>query len=126
MPSKKPLPKKAPKVEFLGYLNVNLTPDQDAEFDKLFTNDADWIGDLVLTVEHGYKVSFAEDEYNDGIVCSMYAKSAKLPWAGWTLTAWAGSHAEAAALLLFKHIWVCERDWEKFRGTPSRTHSKRG
>lgn len=126
MPAKKTVSKRAPKVEFKGYLNVNLTEEQDAQFEAMFTEDMNPISDLVMTVDEGYKVSFAEDEFNDGIVCTMYAKSTKLAWAGWTLSAWAGSYEEAAALLLFKHVFVCERDWEKFRGVPTKSHAKRG
>lgn len=118
--------KAAAKVEFKGYLSVNLTADQDAEFDKLYAQGGNFIQDLVFTADEGYKVSFAEDEFNDGIVCTMYAKSTKLAWAGWTLSAWAGSYDEAAALLMFKHVFICNRDWEQFRGVPQKSHSKRG
>ena len=118
--------KAPPKVEFKGYLSVNLTADQDAEFDKLYALGGNFIQDLVFTADEGYKVSFAEDEFNDGIVCTMYAKSTKLAWAGWTLSAWAGSYDEAAALLMFKHVFICNRDWEQFRGVPQKSHSKRG
>jgi len=126
MAAKKPTPKRSPKVEFQGYLNVNLTAEQDTKFDELYAQGGDFIYDLVVTADEGYKVSFAEDEFNDGIVCTMYAKSTKLAWAGWTLSAWAGSYEEAAALLMFKHVFVCNRDWEQFRGVPQKSHSKRG
>jgi hypothetical protein len=118
--------KRAPKTEFKGYLNVNLTEAQDAEFEKILAEGGDHVSALIYTADEGYKVSFAEDEFNDGIVCTMYAKSTKLAWAGWTLSAWAASYEEAAALLMFKHVWICNRDWEQFRGVPQKSHAKRG
>lgn len=126
MAQKKALKKTQPKVEFKGYLNVNLTEAQDAQFDALYAQGGNFISDLVFTADEGYKVSFAEDEFNDGIVCTMYAKSTKLAWAGWTLSAWAASYEEAAALLMFKHVFICNRDWEQFRGVPTKSHAKRG
>ena len=126
MAEKKTAKKKAPKVEFQGYLSVNLSAEQDADFDAWLGGSPDVFNWLFEELLLGYKMSFAEDEFNDGFSVSLYAKSAKLPWAGWTLTAWAGSVEEAAALLWYKHHRIANRDWEQFTGRPAKSHSKRG
>lgn len=126
MAAKQAAKKKSPKIEFQGYLNVNLSAEQDEDFDNWLGGSPDvfkWLFEEILL---GYKLGFAEDEFNDGFSASLYAKSAKLPWAGWTLTAWAGSVEEAAALLWYKHHNIANKDWEQFTGRPSKSHSKRG
>lgn len=126
MATKKTPRKRAPKAEFKGYLNVNLSSEQDAEFDAWFESKPDVLFLLFDLIDFGYKVSFQEDEYNDGLQVSLYAKSTKLDWSGWTLSAWAGDLAEAAALLYFKHHFVCNRDWNQFTGRPQKSHASRG
>lgn len=118
--------KKSAKVEFKGYLNVNLSAEQDVDFEGWLTGSPDVFAWLFEEILLGYKLSFAEDEFNDGYSASLYAKAAKLPWAGWTLTAWAGSVEEAAALLWYKHHNIANKDWERFTGRPAKSHSKRG
>lgn len=91
MSAKKSAMKRPPKVEYKGYLNVNLSADQESEFDAWYAAGSFDFGLLFRMIDFGYKISFSEDEFNDGVAVSMYAKSAKLDWAGWTLTAWAGA-----------------------------------
>lgn len=117
---------RAAKVEFKGYLNVNLSAEEDLAFDAWFGDGKFDLSLLFDLIDFGYKISFAEDEFNDGLSVSVYAKSSKLSWAGWTLTAWAGTLEEAAALAFFKHQFVCNQDWDAFTGRPAKSHSKRG
>jgi len=126
MAGKKPTNKRTPKAEFKGYLNVNLTAEQEAEFDRWFAETGFDLSVLFDTMDMGYKIAFAIDDYNDGIVVTMYAKSTKIDWSGWTLSAWAGSLEEAAAFLFFKHHYVCNQDWNQFTGRPQRSHASRG
>ena len=126
MAAKKATQKRPPKVEYKGYLSVNLSAEQDADFDSWLSASPDVFTFLFAEILLGYKLSFSEDEFNDGYSASFYAKSAKLPWAGWTLTAWAGSVGEAAALLWYKHHNIANKDWEQFTGRPAKSHSKRG
>lgn len=124
--AKKVASKRAPKAEYKGYLNVNLSPEEDVQFDAWFGEGHFDVALLFNLIDFGYKVSFAEDEYNDGIVVSLYAKSTKLGWSGWTLTAWAATLEEAAALLFFKHQFICSGDWMAFTGRPQKSHASRG
>lgn len=124
--AKKAAQKRPPKAEFRGYLNVNLSPEQEAEFDAWFAAGSFTLDMLFEVMDMGYKISFSIDDYNDGISVAIYAKSTKLPWAGWTLTAWAATIEEAAAYVFFKHHFVANQDWEQFTGRPARSHASRG
>jgi hypothetical protein len=118
--------KRTPKVEWKGYLRVNLTPEQDANFDKWFPTQSIQLADVGILANNGYKFSIAWDDFHDGVVASLYASSPKLSWPGWTLTAWAPSVEEALSLLFYKHYIVCEEDWERFTDVVERTGRTRG
>lgn len=124
--SKKPVVKKPPKIEWQGYLNVNLTAEQETEFDVWYVANPELWHLLPDVVLEGYKVSFREDAFNDGYSASMYCENAKVDWAGWTLTAWAADLGEALAFLMYKHYSICNQDWSTFRGRAAKTNAKRG
>lgn len=126
MPSKKPANKRTPKAEWKGYLNVNLSSEEELQFETWYESGAFDLDMLFNLMDMGYKISFNEDEFNDGISVSIYAKSTKLEWAGWTLTGWAATTHEAAAYVFFKHHFVANQDWMQFTGRPQKSHSKRG
>lgn len=114
------------KVEWQGYLRVNLTKEQDEFFDTWFPQQVIQIGDFGILANNGYKFSLAWDDFHNGVSASLWASSPKLSWAGWSLTAWADSAEEAVALLFYKHYHICEEDWEHFKDVVEKTHSKRG
>lgn len=124
--AKKATQKRAPKAEFKGYLNVNLTAEQEAEFDAWYGAGSFTLDLLFETLDFGYKIAFSIDDFNDGIAVTMYAKSTKLDWAGWTLSAWAGTLDEAAAFCFYKHWFVANQDWNQFTGRPQKSHASRG
>jgi hypothetical protein len=126
MAAKKTATKRPPKAEYKGYLNVNLSAEDDLQFDAWYGTGAFSLDMLFDVMDLGYKISFSIDDYNDGISVAIYAKSTKLDWAGWTLTAWAGTLHEAAALCFFKHHFVCNQDWNQFTGRPQKSHASRG
>jgi hypothetical protein len=117
---------KAKKVEWKGYLRVNLTPEQEEYFDGWFPAQNIQISDFGILANNGFKFSISWDDFHDGVSASLYANSSKLAWSGWTLTAWADSVEEAVALLFFKHYHICEEDWERFYDVVERSGRKRG
>jgi hypothetical protein len=114
------------KVEWQGYLRVNLTKEQEAAFDLWFKEADIQIGNLGNMANAGYKFSCSWDDFHDGVSASFFAASPKLAWSGWSLTAWAQSVEEAVGLLFYKHYVVCDQDWEHFKDVVERTHSTRG
>jgi len=114
------------KVEFKGYLRVNLTDEQDAYFDSWVTEQEIKLSDFDILLNTGFKFSLNWDRFHDGVSASLFASDPKLGWAGWCLTAWADNAESAIALLFFKHYVLCEEDWEKFYDVVEKTHRTRG
>lgn len=117
---------KKPKVEWLGYLNVNLTDAQDKDFDIWSKKQKLQLSDFDIILNNGYKLSLNWDHFHSGVSASLFANDSKLPRAGYTLTAW-DTNAEGALLLLFyKHYIICEEDWERFAGVVEKMGRTRG
>jgi len=114
------------RVEFKGYLRVNMTEEQDAHFDVWFPQQTIQISDFDILCNNGFKFGLAWDHFHQGVVASLFANDARLGWSGWILTAWADSADEAIGLLFYKHYIVCEEDWEKFYDVVEKSHRKRG
>jgi hypothetical protein len=118
--------KRQTKVAYQGFINVNLTKEQEVEFDAwALAADIgwDWVADLV---DAGYKLSFDYDSYNQGFKASLYANAKKLSWAGYTMTAWAGDVQTAMKLICYKHFMLANQDWDQFRDAPKRGTSSYG
>lgn len=118
--------KSALKVEWKGYLNVNLSAEDEVLFEQWELERAFGISDVAILVDNGYKFSLNWDTHHDGFVAGLYSASPKLAWTGYTLTAWAGDVETAMRLLFFKHYYMCEEDWEKFTGKVERMNRKYG
>jgi len=125
MATSKKLSKKV-KVEWKGYLRVNLTDGQERDFDEWFPKQTIQISDFGILANNGFKFSLAWDDFHSGVSASLFASDAKLAWAGYVLTAWADSAEEAVALLFYKHYIICEEDWEHFYDVVEKSGRKRG
>lgn len=110
MATKKTKPVK--KAEWKGYHKVNLTPDDAVAFEAWKEQqDVTW-ADFDVLANDGYKFSVSWDDYHQGISAALYCTSAKMEWAGYTLTAWADDTHGAILLLFFKHFIMCQQKWE--------------
>jgi hypothetical protein len=105
---------KQPKIEWKGFLNVNLSAEDAELFDKWELDRTFSINDISILVDNGYKFSLNWDNTHSGFSAALYSGSTKLAWTGWTLTAWAGDWQTAVRLLFYKHYILCEEDWERF------------
>lgn len=114
--AKQASPKKQVKVEWKGYLYVNLDSEQEAAFEAWETERIFTINDVAILVDNGYKFSLTWDTFHSGFSASLYSASPKLAWTGYTLTAWAGDVETAMRLLFYKHYIIAEEDWERFTG----------
>lgn len=118
--------KKKNKVEFKGYLRVNLTTEQEQHFDEWVPSQVFQISDFGILANSGFKLTVAWDDFHNGVVSSLYANDPKLSWSGHILTAWAESVEESIALLFYKHYIICEEDWEHFTDVVEKMGRKRG
>ena len=104
--------KSAKKAEWKGYHKVNLTNEDATAFEAWKEHqDVTWT-DFDVLANDGYKFSVSWDDYHEGVSASLYCTAAKMEWAGYTLTAWAGDTHSAILLLFFKHFVMCQQKWE--------------
>jgi hypothetical protein len=108
----KPQKKQVKKAEWKGYHKVNLSPDDAIAFEAWKGSADVQFSDFDVLANDGYKFSVAWDAYHEGISASLYCTSAKMEWAGYSLTAWAGDTYSAILLLFFKHFIICKQRWE--------------
>jgi hypothetical protein len=121
----KKLSKKS-KVEWKGYLRVNLTAEQEEHFDVWFPSQTIQLSDFDILCNSGFKFGLSWDSFHAGVSASLYANDPKLSWSGYTLTAWAEDAQSAIELLFYKHYIICEEDWEHFTDVVERSGRKRG
>ena len=104
--------KQVKKAEWKGYHKVNLTKEQEEAFPIWAQEHPYGLEDVERLVDLGYKVSFGYDDYHQGFTASMYCTQAKMAWAGYTLSAWAGDMVSAFYVLMYKHFEICHGEWE--------------
>ena len=112
MPASKGKNKPVKRAEWKGYHKVNLDKADEALFVAWMRENDVRFEDIGILCNNGYKVSFGWDDYHEGVSASLYCTSAKMEWAGYTLTAWAGDVETAVKLLFFKHFILCQEKWE--------------
>lgn len=108
----KPAKKQVKKAEYKGYHKINLSKEDELIFPQWAQENPYGFEDLGRLVDNGYKVSFGWDAYHEGYVASMYCTSAKMEWAGYTLTAWAEDVVTAYYVLMYKHFVIAKEVWE--------------
>lgn len=104
--------KQVKKAEWKGYHKVNLSKEQEQAFAQWASENPYGMEDIERLVDLGYKVSFGYDDYHQGFTASMYCTQAKMAWAGYTLTAWAGDMVTAYYVLMYKHFEICKGEWD--------------
>lgn len=114
------------RAEWKGFHNVNLTKVNETEFEAWRLENAAGMNWIQSLADDGYKVSFDWDSRNEGFRAGLYATSAKMAWAGFTLTAWAEDAQTAFELLCFKHYVLCNQVWETAKDVSNRGTSKYG
>lgn len=118
------MPKKTEKrAEWVGFVDIKLTSEQDDAFDHWDLEDEDVLLLLGSTVAEGYKFTLAYNGSNDNFSASLTGGLATGENAGYTLSAFAETWYEAIKYLMFKHSVVCDGDW---RNSPAATRAKRG
>ena len=126
MTTNKKTNKPVKKAEWKGYIKINLTVEQDTEFDLWATTVTDAFAWMDALVNDGYKLSFNYDNYHTGVSASLYAADAKMEWAGYSLSAWGESVEEAYLMLCYKHFVIANQLWEIPADVPEKAYKKRG
>lgn len=117
---------KPKRAEFKGFHNVNLSSEDELLFESWQQDNVVGLNWLETWADAGYKVSVDYDAYNEGFKAALYCTQAKMEWAGYTMTAWAGDVQTALNLLAFKHYVMCNQRWEIAKDKPNKGTSKYG
>jgi len=118
--------KQVKKAEWKGYHKVNLTKDQENEFENWAKETSVLFSDFDVLCNSGYKLSLSWDDYHSGVSAALYCTQAKMDWAGYSLSAWAADCETAIKLLFFKHFNICREVWDVAEERTERSHSKFG
>jgi len=110
------------KAEWKGYHRVNLNKEQEADFTAWASSQAIQISDFDVLCNAGYKLSLSWDDYHQGVSAALYCTQAKMDWAGFSLSAWAGDCETALKLLFFKHYILCGEIWDVAKDQSERQH----
>ncbi len=126
MPASNKKNKAVKRADWKGYHNVNLTKQQEVDFTSWAEGETVAWEHMGILCNNGYKFSLNWDDFHGGVSASLYATSAKMEWAGYSLTAWAGDVETAVKLLFYKHYVLCLEVWEVAKDHPERQHSSFG
>jgi len=109
-----------PKIEWRGYINIPLVEaDKRHYFQWRGQPDiVDEIKDAVL--RDGFKLSVDFQPREAAFRASLYCQNAELPEAGYCLSLYASSPAEAEMRLLYVHAVKARQDWQQWIGRKNR------
>lgn len=101
----------APKVEWKGYVNWELTKAHVRAFDEWVASNPDFDGLLQKAVRDGYDFKVRYDERNDAMSAQFYCQSANNPNAGWCLSMRSNDWWKAVQRLIFVHFIALQEAW---------------
>lgn len=99
-----------------GFINIELSPDEKAFFPQWWQENADDIWDeLQEIINSGLKFSLALDAQNDCYIASLTGNGVlKFPKFVCAMSARTDALDKAIALLVYKHVVICDGDWSKY------------
>jgi len=109
-------PGKREKVDWQGYINVNLTPQEKKEFDNWAQTADLWAVSIPNALSSGYTLSINEDTYNNAYAAGLYCIDPDSESAGWKLSIRGKLPDVALYRLFFVHEVVLDRDWRSVQG----------
>lgn len=106
-----PKPKGKPTFTLKGYVRCELSASDKEAFKawELATPSSEVMEQLIKETDSGYLLKVGEQ--GNAHQASLCAASTSKEWDGYVLTAHASSSMRAAALLVYKHAVLMERDW---------------
>lgn len=103
---------KTPKFEWKGYANVGITEAYVADLEKYVKDEKSVFADYNQMLVTNYQIKLYFDDYSESIKCVAVCHQHDDPNFGYALSAFAENWYEALAVMIFKHIHICERDWD--------------
>lgn len=102
------------EFEWKGFINVNLTNEQKAQFAAWDIEDGDvWEG-LATYAQYGYKINLSFNRQNDKFNITFTGQPVCGVNSGFAVSAFASSPYNAARVGLFKISVVLPEDWSQY------------
>jgi hypothetical protein len=95
------------------FVEIRLTEEDKADFKAKYQKDAQiFFSETDTLLKSGYKFSVSYDTGNNAVIASLTCKEALDPNFNYVMTARAGEYWEALALVMYKHMFMCDDgDW---------------
>lgn len=103
----------APKVEWKGYLNVNLTDWHKNDYKERVSKGQSFLAsqDVMDLLQNGYTLKVGYDEKNKAYQATLYCQQVGSDHAGYALAARASDHVSAMERVAYIHMVVLEGVW---------------
>jgi len=109
-------PRELGEVEWGGFINCNLSPDQKTDFGEWVVSEDVGVWSLLEdAVTQGLKYGLTWDEQNQCYIATLTGNGCLTINKRFCLTSRAGTYGEATALLMFKHVVLAQGDWGTYR-----------
>lgn len=102
--------RKAERVDFRGYVKVNITAKEKMEYD-LWKGSQNVLAMFAEAVCAGYRISTFENRAENCFQANMYDENPKSPWAGYILSLRAKDPEAALERLLWFHFVALQENW---------------
>lgn len=95
------------------FVEIQVGKDEQAEFKARYAKEpAHFLDELSGLVRSGYKFSATYDDTNNCVIASLSCREPSDPNFNYVLSARAGDIWEASALVMYKHLYLCDDgDW---------------
>ena len=107
-------PKKAPKVEWAGYVDMPLSASQkeDVASEYELVQDSELIEGLAALMESQIDVKLKSMDGQSTVACQLMDMNPDSSSAGFVLTSYAPDARAALFVALYKHNVLCEGVWD--------------
>ena len=112
MASKKARNDERKKADWVGFLNVDMTPTDWELFDNQQVSAGKLFDALDSLVVAGFKFTFTPMPDNASVNVMMYQQFADMPCPGHAISAFAPTTTEALRIVMFKHYEILGGKWD--------------
>lgn len=104
--------KKKPKFVWKGYANVGVTEAVVPDLEKFVSDEKRVFSEYNKMLVTNYQIKLYFDDYSESIKCVAVCHQHDDPNFGYALSSFAEDWYTALAVMIFKHIVICEHDWD--------------
>lgn len=104
--------KKKPKFVWKGYCNVGITEPDVSALEKFVSDEKTVFAEYNQMLVTNYQIKIYFDDYSESMKCVAVCHQHDDPNFGYALTSYAEDWYTAIAVMIFKHLKLCDKDWD--------------